>query len=79
MRSESPGTPGRRQQMPRTMRSISTPAWLAAYSSSISAGSTRLFILAMMRAGRPGAGVLGLAADALDAAPSRRSVGATNR
>src|SRR5581483_3502352 len=26
---ESPGMPGRRQQMPRTTRSISTPAWLA--------------------------------------------------
>ena len=30
IRSESPGTPGLRQQMPRTTRSISTPAALAA-------------------------------------------------
>ena len=30
MFSDSPGTPGRRQQMPRTTRSIFTPAWLAA-------------------------------------------------
>ena len=29
MCSDRPGTPGRRQQMPRTIRSISTPAWLA--------------------------------------------------
>ncbi len=29
MFSERPGTPGRRQQNPRTMRSIWTPAWEA--------------------------------------------------
>ena len=29
MFSDIPGTPGRRQQMPRTTRSIGTPAWLA--------------------------------------------------
>src|SRR5258705_137231 len=50
---ESPGTPGRRQHMPRTIRSIRTPASLARYSSSIRRRSTRPFILAMIRAGRP--------------------------
>ena len=29
IRSESLGTPGRTEQIPRTMRSTSTPAWLA--------------------------------------------------
>ena len=29
MFSEMPGSPGRRQQMPRITRSIGTPAWLA--------------------------------------------------
>ena len=49
MFSLNPGTPGRRQQMPRTIRSIWTPAWDAAYSSSMSSASTRLFIFRMMR------------------------------
>ena len=35
MFSEMPGKPGRRQQMPRTTRSIGTPAWLARYRASI--------------------------------------------
>ena len=35
IRSESPATCGRRQQMPRTIRSISTPACDARYSASI--------------------------------------------
>ena len=33
-----PARRGTRQQMPRTIRSICTPAWLAAYSASISCG-----------------------------------------
>src|SRR4029453_16623861 len=61
---ESPSTPGRRQHMPRTIRSIRTPASLAPYSSSIRRRSTRPFIFAMIRAGRPGRGPL--AADTLD-------------
>src|SRR5712692_9639558 len=53
MFSDSPSTSGRRQQMPRTIRSILTPAVLAAYSSSIRRRSTRPFIFAMIRPGRP--------------------------
>jgi hypothetical protein len=37
------------------MRSISTPAWEAAYMASMTEGSRRAFILATMRAGRPAA------------------------
>src|SRR3546814_2306432 len=33
--SDTPGTPGRRQQMPRTTRSICTPAWEARYRFSM--------------------------------------------
>ena len=40
MLSERPGTPGRRQQMPRTTQSTCTPAWLARYSASMMPGST---------------------------------------
>ena len=43
------GTPGRRQQMPRTIRSISVPARDASYSASIISASTRLFIFITMR------------------------------
>ena len=39
--------------MPRTSRSISTPAWLAANSARMTGGSTSEFILARMRAGSP--------------------------
>ena len=39
--------------MPRTIRSIGTPAWDASYSAEMMSGSTSAFILAMMRAGRP--------------------------
>ena len=49
MFSLTPGTPGRRQQMPRTIRSICTPACEARYSASITAGSTRRFILKIRR------------------------------
>ena len=52
MRSDTPGTPGRKQQMPRTMRSISTPALLAAYSARMTGGSTSALSLAMMRPAR---------------------------
>ncbi len=57
MLSDRPGTPGRRQQMPRTtMQSICTPAREAAYRRSISRSSTRLFILSQMLRGLAGAG-----------------------
>ena len=52
MPSDSPGTPGRRQQMPRTTRSIRAPAADAAYSSSINLASTIEFIFIVMRAAR---------------------------
>ena len=51
--SLNPATPGRRQQNPRTMRSIGTPARDASQSAAMIAGSSSWFILAMMRAGRP--------------------------
>ena len=38
--SLNPGTPGRRQQNPRTMRSIDTPARDASQSAAIIAGSS---------------------------------------
>ena len=53
IRSLTPGTPGRKQQIPRTMRSMLTPAWDASYSARMMAGSTSAFILATMLAGRP--------------------------
>src|SRR6266550_517439 len=56
IRSLTPGIPGRRQQMPRTMRSISTPACDAAYNASIASTSTNAFIFAMIRADRRTAG-----------------------
>ena len=48
-----PGTPGRRQQMPRTIRSIDTPACDARYSASIVSVSATAFILATIRPPRP--------------------------
>lgn len=53
MRSETPAIPGFRPQMPRTIRSIRTPACDARYSAWITRGSVSAFILAMIRAGRP--------------------------
>ena len=47
------GICGRRQQMPRTMRSIGVPARDVSYISSMRPGSTKLFIFMMMRAVRP--------------------------
>ena len=53
MLSLTPFTPGLKQQTPRTIRSISTPACDARYKARITRGSTSAFILATMRAGRP--------------------------
>ena len=53
MFSDRPGTPGRRQQMPRTTKSIRTPHWLARYRASMIAGSTRAFSFTQMAAGLP--------------------------
>src|SRR6266851_1866923 len=52
MVSEMPGSPGRRQQMPRITSSMGTPAWEARYNASMTEGSTSAFILTMMRAAR---------------------------
>ena len=49
MLSDTPGTPGRSAQMPRTIRSICTPAREASYSASITCGSVSAFIRATMR------------------------------
>ena len=51
--SESPGMPGRRQQMPRTTSSIETPACDASYSASMMSGSTSEFIFIQIAAGLP--------------------------
>ena len=42
-----PGIPGRRQQIPRTWRSIFTPACDARYRAAMQSGSTSAFILNM--------------------------------
>ena len=77
IRSDSPGMPGRRQQMPRTIRSISTPALDASHSASMTSPSTRLFILATMRAGSPARAFA--ASRAMSAMScSRRFTGATS-
>ena len=51
--SLTPGIPTLRQQIPRTIRSIFTPAADASYNASIIPGSQREFIFATMRASRP--------------------------
>ena len=51
--SDRPFTPGRRQQMPRMIRSIWTPACDASYSLSMMSGSTREFSLTQIAALRP--------------------------
>ena len=53
MFSESPGMPGRRQQMPRTTSSIDTPACEASYSASMTSGSTSEFIFIQITPGLP--------------------------
>ncbi|MNE71356.1 hypothetical protein D3C80_1672230 [compost metagenome] len=53
MLCDTPAIPGRKQHMPRTIRSILTPHWLALYSALITLGSVSEFILAMMCAGLP--------------------------
>src|SRR5712691_1358135 len=53
MLSDIPGTPGRRQQIPRTTRSMLTPACEALYNRSMMAGSTSELSLAQICAGFP--------------------------
>ena len=53
MFSDTPLRPGRRQQIPRTLRRIFTPAFDAAYSARIMSSSTSAFIFARMRPGWP--------------------------
>jgi len=53
MFSVRPGTRGRRQQKPRIIKSIGTPASDARHKASIMSGSSSWFILATIRAGRP--------------------------
>ena len=53
MFSDTSGMPTRRQQIPRTIRSIFTPAALASYRAEIISGSHREFILARIRAVSP--------------------------
>ena len=65
MFSDRPGTPGRRQQMPRITAMIFTPAREASYSASISVSSTRLFIFSQIVAGLPARAKRDLALDQL--------------
>ena len=51
--SLTPGIPTRRQQIPRTIRSIFTPLADASYSAAIMPGSQREFIFATIRASLP--------------------------
>ena len=53
MFSESPGTPARTPQMPRTTMSIRVPAALAAYSASMTSGSCTAFSFSVMRPSAP--------------------------
>ena len=53
MFSVFPGTPGTRQQMPRTIRSTRTPAWDASASLSISSRSVTALVLRRMRPRSP--------------------------
>ena len=53
MFSDSPATCGRRAHIPRTIKSICTPAALAAYNASITCGSISELSLAIIRAGLP--------------------------
>jgi len=53
MRSLTSGSPGRRQQIPRTIKSMSTPARDARYNAAMTSASVIAFIFATMRAGRP--------------------------
>ena len=53
MFSEIPGTPGRRQQIPRTLRSTRTPAREASYSARMHPASTSEFIFSAIRAASP--------------------------
>ena len=54
MFSETPGTPGRSAQIPRTLISTSTPACEARYSARIEGASSSEFIFRRIRAGRRG-------------------------
>ena len=76
--SDSPGTPGRSAQMPRTTRSIGTPARLASYSASMSSSSTMLLALMRMPDGRP-ARACSASAPIRSIRPSRTLCGATSR
>ena len=57
MFSDSPGTPGRSEQAPRTIRSIFTPSPEAAYRARITDSSTSALTLTMMRPGLPAAAI----------------------
>ena len=75
MRSLTPGMPGRRQQMPRTIKSMRTPACDARYNSWMMPVSVMLLILKTIAAGRPaGRGMRALAADELVQPPAEETM-----
>ena len=78
MLSLTPGTPGRRQQIPRTINSIFTPACDAWYSARIMRLSTSAFILKIRCPALPFARVLDLAVDQCLEARRAGSRGATS-
>ena len=53
MLSDTPATPGRRQQIPRTFTSTCTPACEATYRARMQRASTSEFIFRTMRASCP--------------------------
>ena len=75
MFSDRPGTPGRRQQMPRTTAMIFTPAREARYSASISVSSTSELSFSQMVGGAAGVGEGDLALDQLEQRPCAWSAG----
>ena len=72
-----PGTPGRSMQIPRVMISTLTPAVEAAYSASITSGSTRELILIRIRPPSPARAARTTRSTSFKI-PSRRNQGPTS-
>ena len=77
MFSETPGTPGTRQQIPRMLRSTGTPACDARYSARMQRRSTSELSFIAMRAGRPSSCAATVRSISAIIA-SRRKLGATS-
>ncbi len=77
MVSLTPGTPGTTEHMPRMMRSMGTPAWLASYSAAMMPGSTMELTLITMRPS-PCVRCRSVSAAMSSRMPDRRLTGATS-